>query len=181
MPVIGGVGVIVGVLEGVGEGTVAEGVNVNVGSGVRDGTGVAVSRGVALTSGESVFVGIPPMAVGCSVVVQLAMNTAISTIGANERSNCFGVIGFIKSHLPQLSAQISREMSNTQNGLPHVCPALRLSKLNLDPKGSTMIIYSQLIAAVAQRIRALAYGAIGRGFESLQPHKSNGSPIGEPF
>ena len=143
MPVIGGVGVMVGVLDGVGEGTVAEGVNVNVGSGVRDGTGVAVSRGVALTSGDSVSVAIPLMAVGCSAVVQLAMNTAISTIGVNERRNCFAVIGFIKSHLPQLSAQISREMGNTQNGLPHVCPTLHLSKLNLDPNGSTMITYRQ--------------------------------------
>jgi hypothetical protein len=75
---MGGVGVIVGVLEGVGDGTVAEGVKVKVGSGVRDGTGVAVRRGVALTSGESVFVGTPLMALGCSGVVQLASSAANS-------------------------------------------------------------------------------------------------------
>jgi hypothetical protein len=124
MPVIGGVGVMVGVWDGVAEGCVGDGVKVKVGSGVRDGTGVAVSRGVELTSGERVSVGIPLMAVGCSVAVQLASSSANRASAVQMGRSRFEVIGFYQQSVPQLSAQISREMGNAQNGLPHVCPAL---------------------------------------------------------
>ena len=63
-----------GVSDGVGEIGVSEGVNVKVGSGVRDGTGVAVKRGVKVTSGASVSVGTPALCSLGVLVVQAASN-----------------------------------------------------------------------------------------------------------
>lgn len=57
LPVMGGVADGVKVSVGVGGIVVSEGVNVVVGSGVRDGIGVAVNRGVMLTMGARVAVG----------------------------------------------------------------------------------------------------------------------------
>jgi hypothetical protein len=116
---------MVGVFEGVGDGTVADGVKVKVGRGVRDGTGVAVRRGVSLTNGESVLVATPLMAVGASGVVQLANPSRLSVNNSHRRESGFRVIERSSSiHVRHSSAQCSRESPNAQKGLPCVCPAL---------------------------------------------------------
>ena len=57
---------------------VSEGVNVNVGSGVREGTGVAVKRGVNVTSGASVSVATPAFCAPGVLPVQAAINMITS-------------------------------------------------------------------------------------------------------
>ena len=74
IPVIGGVAVGGGVLEGVGVIGVSDGVSVKVGKGVRDGLAVAVKRGVMLTRTASVLVGARLCSCVCSGVVQPANN-----------------------------------------------------------------------------------------------------------